>query len=109
MFVYTLGTLVVNIAQRQTDSSGKIVNTNRNGTYKGPKDATCGNKNLLYLVTCHGDARNTMLSNGETQTTLKDVMLPHVMFVLLANNIISMNHWLLTFTTMAILIQCVHV
>ncbi len=38
----------------------------------------------------------------------KDVILPDIKFILLANNIISMNLCWLTFTTIVILIQSIH-
>ncbi len=61
------------------------------------------------------DSRNnihTPISTSELKslhaTSIKDVILPDIKFVLLANNTIRMNQWLLTFKTMVILIQCVH-
>ncbi len=56
------------------DTSGKILCSKTKGTYKGPKDGTCGNNNLVYLVTCQRCQKQYV---GETHRTLKERFYEH--------------------------------
>ncbi len=60
---------------QKIDSPGKMyVLIQRVHTYNGPKDGTCGNNNLVYMVTCQRCQKQYV---GENQRTLKDRFYRH--------------------------------
>ncbi len=56
------------------DTSGKMLCSKTKGTFKGPKDGTCGNNNLVYLVTCQRCHKQNV---GETHRTHKERFYEH--------------------------------